>query len=544
MSQFGRDLDNFSACRTVRIIGSECVENYTVYIIEVTIGPYTWTVKHRYSDFHDLHDKLVSTFKIDKSLLPPKKLFGNQSEAFIKKRQNDLEVYLQTILYYLAQKIPPVLAYFLDFHKYEIHGITQALAEDLYNRGELILQTKEPFQMTTLHLYALTERLKLPEPTCDSGDVKKDIGHILDFITRLKHLKICGSRDPVGSSNIDMNELRFDLTLFKSLQTLEVLNCNSMLITGFETIKQTLQKIEAHHSMKEIKDLLLQEFSHWRDEDGTLIVAFWNHIIEADFSHNNIKNIDESVQLLPRVEHLDLSHNQIDTIQNVQWLSRLTFLDLSHNNIHQLDSLHTKLGNLKTLNLAGNRIRHLQGLSKLFSLVNLDISNNDIAEINEVKHISGLPCMEKLSMIGNSVTIVLDYRTKVLAMFSDRANEIFLDNMKPSQKELDTVAVILALQKSKENKEKLRKMMPNKHASDMDCASRDSSPRNLALIAAPLSSTMPTTTTTTTTTSSSSTPPVASSSPAGLVLSSSVTNATETVVESIPTTSPLPGNQD
>lgn len=26
-----------------------------------------------------------------------------------------------------------------------------------------------------------------------------------------------------------------------------------MLITGFETIKQTLQKIEAHHSMKEIK---------------------------------------------------------------------------------------------------------------------------------------------------------------------------------------------------------------------------------------------------------------------------------------------------
>lgn len=43
------------------------------------------------------------------------------------------------------------------------------------------------------------------------------------------------------------------------------------------------------------QDLLLQEFSHWRDEDGTLIVAFWNHIIEADLGHNNIKSIDESV---------------------------------------------------------------------------------------------------------------------------------------------------------------------------------------------------------------------------------------------------------
>lgn len=40
--------------------------------------------------------------------------------------------------------------------------------------------------------------------------------------------------------------------------------------------------------------------------------------------------------------------------------------------------------------------------------------------------------------------------------------QIYLDNMKPSQKELDTVAVVLALQKSKENKEKLRKMLPNK----------------------------------------------------------------------------------
>ncbi|GAB1600647.1 nischarin isoform X4 [Argonauta hians] len=478
MSQFGRDLDNFSACRTVRIIGSECVENHTVYVIEVTIGPYTWCVRHRYSDFHDLHDKLVSTFKIDKGLLPPKKLFGNQSETFIKKRQNDLEVYLQTILFYLAQKIPPILAYFLDFNKYEIHGITQALAEDLYNRGELILQAKEAFQMSTLHLYALTERLKLPEPTCDSGDVKKDIGHILDFITRLKHLKICGSRDPVGSSNIDMNELRFDLTLFKSLQTLEILNCNSLLITGFETIKQTLQKVEAHHSMKEIKDLLLQEFSHWRDEDGTLIVEFWIHIIEADFSHNSIKCIDESIQLLPQVEHLDLSHNLIDTIQNLQWLSQLTSLNLSHNNIDHLDSLHTKLGNLKTLNLAGNRIKHLQCLSKLFSLVNLDISNNDISDINEVKHVSGLPCMEKLSMVANSVTIVLDYRTKVFAMFYERANEICLDNVKASQKELDTVAVVLALQKSKENKEKLRKLIPNKTVSDVDSLSRDSSPRS------------------------------------------------------------------
>lgn len=143
-----------------------------MYIIEVRIGPYCWTVKHRYSEFFDLHEKvlfllshplsisylfwtdrhfpmlghirvtnflfhlvlqMVIQYKLDKNLLPPKKLFGNQSESFIKKRQGELEIYLQTVLHHLTG-IPPHLSSFLNFHKYVSHKYWRGLVQsDLVN---------------------------------------------------------------------------------------------------------------------------------------------------------------------------------------------------------------------------------------------------------------------------------------------------------------------------------------------------------------------------------------------------------------------------
>ncbi|XP_062605859.1 nischarin-like isoform X2 [Saccostrea cucullata] len=455
MAHFGKDVDNFSATRTIRIVGVETNEKFTTYIIEVAVGHYVWRVKHRYNDFHDLHDQLVYSCKVDKCLLPPKKMFGNQSESFIKKRQADLEAYLQTMLYYLAHKVPSALATFLQFDKYEIHGITQCMAEELYNRGEILLQSRDPYVVTPLQLYSLTERLKLPEPTCESGDVKKDIGHILDFITRVKCLKVAGSRDRVGTSNIDMTQLKFDLSLFKSLQCLETECCHVSNILGIETIKETLEKVSIRQGLTNIRDLVLNGLRQWKAEDGTVLVTHWDNLVEADFSRNSLSEIDDSVQLIPRVEVLDLSHNRLTGVQHLNWLSQLTQLDLSNNEITGLDSLHTKIGNLKILNLSGNRLESLRGLSKLYSLETLDVRNNKLSQVAEVQYVCCLPCIENLYLQGNPVNHVLDYRTKILEQCGDRVLEVSLDDMKPTQKELDTVAVLQAIRKSKENKAKI-----------------------------------------------------------------------------------------
>uniref|UniRef100_A0A6Q2XI87 PX domain-containing protein n=1 Tax=Esox lucius TaxID=8010 RepID=A0A6Q2XI87_ESOLU len=453
---FSEDVD-----KKVFIVGSELVENYTVYIIEVTVGNHKWTIKHRYSDFHDLHERLTAEKKIDKPLLPPKKIIGKNSKSIVEKRQKELEVYLQTLLVTFPVAAPKVLSCFLHFHQYEISGITAALAEELFHKGEVLLLAGEVFTLRPLQLYAITQQLKLAKPTCSSGDAKADMGHILDFTCRLKYLKISGTRGVVGTSNIQEDGLTFDLSIFKALLQIEINDCNSSQIIGLPTLKPCLATLNVHRSVSSMMDLLVpeaSEFPLWvaegvsTDCPVTTVIPTWKTLTTLDMSHNHIRCIDHSVKLIPEVEFLDLSYNQLSVVDHLQHLYNLVHLDLSYNRLTGLEGVHTRLGNIKTLNLAGNQMDSLAGLSKLYSLVNLDLSSNRLGQLEEVRYIGPLPCLERLSLADNPLCIVPDYRTKVLAQFWDRASEVCLDSSAPTEKELDTVEVLKAIQKAKEAK--------------------------------------------------------------------------------------------
>ncbi|XP_030634120.1 nischarin [Chanos chanos] len=450
--------------KKVCIVGSELVENYTVYIIEVTVGAHKWTVKHRYSDFHDLHEKLTSEKKIDKNLLPPKKIIGKNSKSLVEKRQKELEVYLQTLLSRFPVAAPKVLSYFLHFHLYEINGIAAALAEELFHKGEQLLVAGEVFLLRPLQLYAITQQLKHAKPTCANGDARADLGHILDFACRLKYLKIPGTKGVVGTSSIQEHTLPFDLSFFKSLHQIEISDCDAAQIKGLPSLKPTLATLSIHQSATTMKEILVpeaSEFAQWEPEGVdtdcpvTAVIPTWKMLTTLDMSHNHISCIDESVKLIPQVEFLDLSYNELSLVENLQHLYNLVHLDLSYNKLTVLEGVHTKLGNIKTLNLTGNQLETLSGLSKLYSLVNLDLSNNKLAQLDEIKHIGTLPCLEKLCLTNNPMCIIPDYRTKVLAQFWDRASEVCLDCTATTEKELDTVEVLKAIQKAKEVKDRM-----------------------------------------------------------------------------------------
>uniref|UniRef100_A0A8D2PAF1 Nischarin n=1 Tax=Zosterops lateralis melanops TaxID=1220523 RepID=A0A8D2PAF1_ZOSLA len=433
-----------------------------VYIIQVSVGNHQWTVKHRYSDFHDLHEKLVSEKKIDKNLLPPKKMIGKNSKSLVEKRQKELEIYLQTLLLKFPVTAPKVLSHFLHFHLYVIVFHPQLLCFS----GEQLLMAGEVFTIRPLQLYAVTQQLLQGKPTCANGDAKTDLGHILDFTCRLKYLKVTGTGGLFGTSNIQEHHLPFDLSIFKSLHQIEISHCGGKLIKGLTSSKHALATLSVRFSATSMKEILVpeaSEFDQWEPEDAldnsncpvTAIIPTWRTLTTLDMSHNSISEIDDSVKLIPKIEFLDLSHNGVSLVENLQHLYNLVHLDLSYNKLTSLEGVHTKLGNIKTLNLAGNQLEKLCGLNKLYSLVNLDLSNNKIEQIDEVKNIGNLPCLEKVMLSSNPLSIIPDYRTKVLAQFGDRASEVCLDNIVTTEKELDTVEVLKAIQKAKEVKYKL-----------------------------------------------------------------------------------------
>uniref|UniRef100_A0A8C3G7T1 Nischarin n=1 Tax=Cyclopterus lumpus TaxID=8103 RepID=A0A8C3G7T1_CYCLU len=390
-------------------------------------------------------------------------MLGKNSKSLVERREKELELYLQTLLLQFPQATPTPLACFLHFHLYEINGITAALAEELFHKGEQLLQAGEVFSLRPLQLYSVSQQLRLAKPTCCNGDAKTDLGHILDFTCRLRYLKMSGTRGPVGTSNIQESSLPFDLSVFKSLLQIEISECSAQQIRGLSSLRSSLATLSIHHSTEAMMSILVpesSEFSQWEAEGAesgcpvTAVIPLWKSLTTLDMSHNGIGTIDGSVKLIRKVEFLDLSHNQLSTVENLQHLYNLVHVDLSYNSLRVLEAAHTRLGNIKTLSLAGNQLDQLTGLTKLYSLVNLDLSHNQLAQLEEIRNIGSLPCLEKLHLSNNPMCIIPDYRTKVLTQFGDRAAELCLDGTATTEKELDTVEVLKAIQKAKEVKDR------------------------------------------------------------------------------------------
>ncbi|KAF4756528.1 hypothetical protein FOZ62_018147, partial [Perkinsus olseni] len=112
---------------------------------------------------------------------------------------------------------------------------------------------------------------------------------------------------------------------------------------------------------------------------------------------------------LKRTQHLellDLSENQITTIENIAHLPELAVLKLTHNQISSLHGLDG-LNRLRELDVSNNFVKSLQGLSSwtCTSLAKLVVSNNQLDDLDTNIEIlkRGFTNLADLSISGNPI---------------------------------------------------------------------------------------------------------------------------------------------
>ncbi|XP_047315985.1 uncharacterized protein LOC124919709 isoform X2 [Impatiens glandulifera] len=145
--------------------------------------------------------------------------------------------------------------------------------------------------------------------------------------------------------------------------------------------------------------------------------------------------MDESLQLLPVAETLDLSRNKFAKLDNLSKCTRLKYLDLGFNHLRTIASFGFEASrNIVKLVLRNNALITLRGIENLKSLEGLDVSYNIISSFSEIEILADLPSLEYLWLEGNPLCSSGWYREQVFSLFH-YPDKLQLDDKKISRRE-------------------------------------------------------------------------------------------------------------
>ncbi|KAK7320169.1 hypothetical protein RJT34_04903 [Clitoria ternatea] len=256
----------------------------------------------------------------------------------------------------------------------------------------------------------------------DLGDHRalEQLRRILRLLTSLKVVSVLPHpiRDPTPLSFLP----------FGHLKVLELRGCDlsTSAAKGLLELRHTLEKIICHNSTDALRHVFASRITEIKDSPQ------WNRLSFVSCACNGLVLMDESLQLLPAVETLDLSRNKFAKVDNLHKCTKLKHLDLGFNHLRTFSPFSQVSRHVVKLVLRNNALTTLRGIESLKSLEGLDVSYNIISNFSELEFIAGLPYLQSLWLEGNPLCCARWYRAHVFSFFT------YPERLKLDEKEINT----------------------------------------------------------------------------------------------------------
>lgn len=291
------------------------------------------------------------------------------------------------------------------------------LAAFLRDHGDVVLNGTRRLTLTTACLNELNyvfrqylgaqenESFDVPFGCSANSDFVHDVFFLHDFMQKTCSLKIVQCSQTIQGS--------LDLSKFHSLKILELKRVPPHLLIGLDSLVLQLETLICQRSISSLKEIL---------RSRTKVPQPWLKIRVVNLSYNEIKALDNSLELLPRLQYLDCSNNAISDAHGVEFLHNIRVLNLSFNFLEKIRIQNRGACDaLTVLYLRNNRIENTSGLEQLRQLKELDLSYNCLAESSSLAGLKQLYLLAILRLVGNPLTFHKEYFPIVVCHLHHRA---------------------------------------------------------------------------------------------------------------------------
>ncbi|XP_025267843.1 serine/threonine-protein kinase 11-interacting protein isoform X2 [Camponotus floridanus] len=275
----------------------------------------------------------------------------------------------------------------------------------LRQNGDMILSASSKLSLSTKLLHSLNEAFSLiilePEDlessfqVCNSSkvDIFRDIKFLHDFVQKTISLKITHySSDDV---------ITIDISKFRHLKYLELKKVSIELMKGLQSVRGQLESIVCA-GRKGVSTICQLLATCGGDAGIGFVWASLRHLV---LSHNALECLDESLELAPWLQILDLNHNMITSAKEISCLSALKYVNLGYNKLKEVPTFNKlALYSLQILVLKNNYIDNLNGLQGLECLTELDLSFNCLMDHSVLWPLQQMSTLLWLSLEGNPLS--------------------------------------------------------------------------------------------------------------------------------------------